>query len=205
MFIVVDNFLQNPYDLIQEVKRNIKIPAFTISQDNYPGIKVSTSNHIEGLIINKVKNILKNPNLICEELKYQVINKDFVMGIPHDDEDGMQSILFLNQNPKSNSGLELYRKKNDYLNGEYLNFMNYSLPYKEKFFSKKNKNFIDRMLYEDMIKKFKSNLERCGDRTIISNVFNRMVIFDSNQIHCAQKYFGTDVNNSRLSLVGFYR
>lgn len=205
MFIIIDNFLDNPFKFILESKKHIKIFNNIRKAQNYPGIKVSPSEETRFILKNKIEKVLNVQNIICDEINYQFIDKNFVTGIPHNDVSKYTTILFLNPNPPKNSGVELYKKMNDYTNDLYFNQMNSCLRQKEIFFSKKQKSIFDKIKYKYAVNKFKSQLETQGERTKISNVFNRMVIFDCDIVHCAQEYFGDDYNNCRLTLTGFYK
>lgn len=209
MFIVIDNFLDEPHKFICEAKKNRNIDIQIKTASNYPGKKVSTSIETKLFIENKVNQLL-NYKYQCGELQYQFIDGSFIKGIPHEDSANnykYTSILFLNQQSPNNTGLEIYQRWDNYFQDSFINPINLhnTVTEKEHFFNSTNKTILSKIKYTMLVEKFKYNLEKRGKRISIPNKFNRCVIFDSNLVHCAQNYFGTDETNCRLNLVGFFR
>ena len=87
-----------------------------------------TKHQIGDFIENKIKKI----SLIettCDEMEYQFVNKSFLTGTPHEDlPKSFTFIIFLHPCPKKSSGIELYKKFNEFpstkiINLNYLNEM----------------------------------------------------------------------------------
>ena len=207
MITIIDNFLENPYNLTLEARNNFKTKSLCITQQNYPGVKVSVDSNTKIYIENKIKK-LTNISSICEEMQYQFVNKNFLTGIPHEDLPySFTFIIFLYPEPKLNSGIELYKKYEQFpstkiINPNYLNIM---LHRKEKFFSSKSKSFFEGLKYKKTVKEVQKELKKYCSPLIVDNVFNRMLIFDSSIIHRPQNYFGTNEKDCRLNLVGFFK
>ena len=207
MITIIDNFLNNLQELIVEAKNNFKIDSLCIQQKNYPGIKVFPKPTTKKFIENKIKKI----SLIetaCDEMEYQFVNKSFLTGTPHEDlPKSFTFIIFLHPCPKKSSGIELYKKFNEFPSTKIinLNYLNEMLKKKEKFFSSKNKSFFERLEYRKTVRTVQKELEKYCTPLIVNNVFNRLVIFDSSIIHRPQNYFGNDESDSRLNLVGFFK
>lgn len=207
MITIIDNFLDNPHELVVEAKNNFKIKSLCTYQKNYPGVKVFPNSSTKKFIDSKIRN-LPFVKTACSEMQYQFVNKTFITGIPHEDlPKSFTFIIFLHPNPEKNSGIELYKKFNEFpstkiINQNYLNRMVYK---KEKFFSSKNKSFFEKLEYKRTIKEVQKELKKYCSPLVVDNVFNRLVIFDSSIIHRPQNYFGNDESDCRLNLVGFYK
>jgi hypothetical protein len=209
MITIIDNFLDNPHKLNIEAKNNSKIESLRIHQKNYPGIKVFTNQLTKKFIDTKIRNLsFITTSCTCSEMQYQFVNKTFITGIPHEDlPQSFTFLIFLHPNPEKNSGIELYKKFNEFpstriINPNYLNKMTYR---KEKFFSSKNKSFFERLNYKRTVREVQKELKKYCSPLVVNNVFNRLVIFDSSIIHRPQNYFGNNESDCRLNLVGFYK
>jgi hypothetical protein len=202
MIKVIDNFFQDPYSIKREAfKSKLK--------DNYlthPGTRCVIPKNIENLVLNSLKKEL-NEDVKIVECGFDFIDKRYVTGIPHSDSgrngyDGFKysAVLYLNENPPKNTGIEIY----DYAkNNRHLYFHTENAEnLKEGFFASK-KTFIDQFIWKNFIvKRCMSGLK---NKIEVSNKFNRMVVFDSDRIHRPQNYFGTNKENCRLSMIFFLK
>ena len=201
MIFVIDDFLKNPdkvrVDAYKMYANNSGIDEF----DNYPGLKIPIyDDALKIELQNSVRKCVRQyVNLV--ECSFQFIDKSFVKGLPHDDSDvKFTSIIYMNINPEDNSGTEIYdycyksRDKCLYKEEDYI------LNYKRDFILEKNKSFLFKYLYGVLVDKVLKD-QPCP--TVISNKYNRNLIFDSKYVHRAQNYFGKG-RDSRLCLVSFY-
>jgi hypothetical protein len=201
MIKVIDNFLPDPY-LIKRESFKSKI------KDNYlthPGTRKIIPTNIENLVSTLLKKEL-NENIKVVDCGFDFINEKYVTGIPHSDSgrNGYKysAVIYLNENPPENTGIEIYdyAKDNTHL---YFHTKN-AEELKERFF-KSNKNFVDKLIWKNLIvKRCVKELEN-KNKIEISNKFNRMIVFDSDRIHRPQNYFGTNDKNCRLSMIFFLK
>jgi hypothetical protein len=200
MIFVADNFLKNPDEIrIDALKRYSS--QSRVKSTNYPGIKFIIEDPIFKDQLKQGVSKIVNEKVTIVESCFQFVDKNFVKGIPHDDrERKYTSIIYLNQNPPKNSGTEIFEYC--YHNRSILyKDEKFIISFKESFITKNNKNFIDKFLYSRLIDKI---LKEQKYKTVISNMYNRHLIFDSKLTHRAQNYFGED-KNSRLCLVSFFQ
>ena len=109
--------------------------------------------------------------------------------------------------PPPNSGMEVYDSESkegsanmppDYITeSRYYNF----LSVKENFY-KDTTNFLKGYKYARMTKRMNSYFD---PSVKIPNKFNRLILFDGNLYHRAHKFFGTSVEDARLTLTSFFK
>jgi hypothetical protein len=201
MIFIKDNSFENPEKFRIDAIKKYKNKEFQVSE-NYPGKRCFVNDKsLLNLFSYKVGKIL-NENVKCQQLSYDFIDKNYCMGLPHDDRGRKYtSILYLNMNPPEKSGTDLFSVYLEYLNKQlYLN-EDVNAKLKRTFFGKNNRNFLERYLYKKTVKDLLKDLKY---KISVENKYNRLLIFDSNLVHRAQNYFGCDIN-SRLCLVGFFK
>jgi hypothetical protein len=127
-------------------------------------------------------------------MKFQIVHGDYDSGWIHSDEEFAQitGIIYLSPNSNLNGGTSIYREKANLIQHVHRN-----LKYKENFYK-------NNMTIEDA-KKYKEEHNAQYEETIrISNVYNRLISFDSHLHHAAQEFFG-EGQDSRLTLVFFVK
>ena len=201
MLYVVDNFLKDPYAV-----RNTALKCtYGCVSPRYPGIRSDdVPRHVSDYILKEMSYLVKRP-LGLANSSFQYVGKEFGDGIYHYDDDyqmgkGIQysCFIYLTPEPPANSGTEVCdvqsRKEfNQCINSnEYFNA-------KEKFHLNP-KNLVNRYRYSKVKRKVAS---LCTPMAIIPNKFNRLVIFDAYLNHRAQNFFGSSIENGRLTLVSF--
>ena len=204
MLRVIDNFFSDPYRV-----RNMGLKGEYYSSDDnrWPGYRWHPPEQFRKFYLDKVSNILDEElNLTSGNFSFQYIDKSWLDGLCHTDHPPFKytCITFLNPKPLSNSGTEVYR----YTSAEvYLENPPYNIPeklkrgtHKEDYY-RSSRNIIDRWIFNKFKKKYNSFWH---DPCIISNRFNRTLIFDSALYHRAQNFFGNNVKDSRLTLIGFF-
>ena len=118
-------------------------------------------------------------------------------GSIHHDQDIKYTVLtFLNLRYPSNSGIEIYNERTteDHSRGN-------SFESTKVNFYLSGKNPIERFFFEKKLKLYNSHLK---DPCIVSNKFNRTVIFSGSRMHRAQNFFGNNMSNSRLTMISFF-
>lgn len=196
MIYVEDDYFSDPYNIRNVAIKNIE--KFNIDTNFlWPGMR--WINGVEDSVKNKIlkttSNISHNSVFSQSKFHYQIIGKEYCEGSIHRDHSKYTALIFLNPNPPSDSGIEIYERKDD---NKIL--INYNLTQEKQKFMKSSKNFLDRFTYYNKLKKVSQLFEQ---PSIISNKFNRLVIFNSELYHSAQKYFGNSSSNSRLTIIGF--
>jgi hypothetical protein len=181
-FIVIDNFYENPIDV-----RNFAHNLDFEDHGFHPGKRTNISyltNHYE-----KFKMYLKpfgctdiiSSSPYSGSFQYNVSNNrswihvDVTDGIPENYQ-GWAGIIFLTQDCPFSAGTGFFK------------FVDGTTCYKE----------IKLLDNYDNIKERCQNFNDWELVTNIGNVFNRLVLFNSNLLHMSMDYFGFDINDSRL-------
>ena len=190
-FIVIDNFYENP-DKIREyaLKLDYKNP------ENHGAV---------GYRCESGRKILDGTKELFEKLLYSRIpdgNKEgewnystngcfqwcnaAVPIVYHCDSQQYAGIVYLTPNAPPNTGTSFFRHKK------------YKLRNSE-IFSKSD-------WYESDLKYKEPHLDKTQWETVdsVGNVYNRLVIFNAQQIHGVTEYFGENINNSRLFQLFFF-
>jgi hypothetical protein len=125
-------------------------------------------------------------------MSFQIVHDGYDSGWIHSDEEAAQitGIVYLSPNSNLNGGTSIYREKTNLIQNVHRNG-----KYKED-------SYKNNMTIEDA-KKYKEEHNAQYEETIrVSNVYNRLVSFDSHLHHAAQDFFGKG-EDSRLTLVFF--
>jgi hypothetical protein len=125
-------------------------------------------------------------------MNFQIVHEGYDCGWIHSDQGDSQitGIIYLSPNSNLNGGTSIYRQKSNLIqhvhrNNEY----------------KKN-SYLNKMNIEDA-KQYKQEHNSQFEETIrVSNIYNRLITFDSHLHHAAQDFFG-EGQDSRLTLVFF--
>jgi len=199
---IVDNFWENPY----------KLREFALQQEyldngsevGYAGERTARlhdlNNNITHVFFKKVLSLFFDVNkesvdyeVTCE---FQIISEKFEDGWCHTDSGrDIAGILYLTPNAPKNSGTSICKLKKNV----DLNKLNHSL--KNKFYTAAKIGDEDNMnLYRKTREEHNSKFETTVE---ISNVFNRLVVYNSKEWHKANYFFGKDKYDSRMTLVFF--
>jgi len=123
---------------------------------------------------------------------FQIVNEEYDSGWIHSDQETSQitGIVYLSPNSNLNGGTSIYREKSNLLQHTIRNN-----EYKED-------SYLNKMSIEDA-KQYKKEHNAQFEETIrVSNIYNRLIAFDSHLHHAAQDFFG-EGQDSRLTLVFF--
>lgn len=118
--------------------------------------------------------------------QFQLIDENYNYGWIHTDPDIITTILYLS--PNNTCGTSLY-KKTDYVKDF-------------KHLSDKKNAYLS---HTDNIEGLKKNNEMFEETVNIKGEYNRLLMFDSRLYHGAHKYFGSDIESTRLTLVTFIK
>ena len=191
MIIVKDNFLKDPYAV-----RNIALKQkYEKSDFNYPGLRSFTvPDTIKEYILSQIKHFANDHHLVLKECSFQIVNKDFGEGIFHHDNCQYTCLIYLSPNPPVDSGTEVcdldQTDDNIWDNARKIRFDHYADP----------RNLIKKYKYDRIRRKVNLHYNPILK---LQNRFNRCVIFDGFAHHRAQKFFGTSVQDSRLTIASF--
>ena len=201
MIKIVDNFFKDPY-AIRNIALINKSSFVDDPQARWPGMRIEMTHSPIMENVTKRIRIETNSNVFLRVAYLQFVDRSWGFGTCHADHgDTFSSIIYLTPDPPSNSGTEIYHGIRQWdppcpvtIRAEMFE------PKKRKYYES-NKTFIDRFLFTRDAKKYNSTYK---DPCVVSNKFNRMVVFDSRMSHRGQNYFGTNFSNTRLTLVSFF-
>lgn len=192
---IIENTFKDPY----EIRRTALSYEYASSVSlRWPGYRFDTPKSLKEFYTSLISNFIKE-KVTIQNSYFQYSDKSWISGSCHHDFGSKYTcITFLNPNNPPESGTEVYG--DEYCCSQTGVLIDKFDPLKTKYYSS-NKNILQKILFEKQLKKFNSNFK---NPCIVSNKFNRTVIFDSYKIHRAQNFFGDKVSNSRLTLISFF-
>ena len=198
---VLDNFLKDPYKVRKlALSSNFERES---SSANWAGYRVELPEPFRSQYLQQLNSIL-DEDLEFYQAYFQCIGKEWGSGVYHVDLESKWTVLtFLNLNPPSHSGIEIGEVHSDnYINSIFENGQKSIDAYGPflSMFNKSKKTPIQRFFFDREIKKYNSHYK---NPCMISNKFNRTVIFRGHRNHCAQNFFGTRPPDSRLTIISF--
>jgi hypothetical protein len=194
--VIQDDFFLNPYKIREHAISKLKQSSSSIINDknkNYPGVRIP----VDSEIMDKIKNFIEYRSE--RKIDYLVGNFHITssihkVGIIHKDPNPLAGIIYLNENPPSNSGTFFYS----------------SIP--KKYPVNDISEFCDiTSTTEDtnIIRDFAQTKEEYNAQFDIEfqieNKFNRFAAYDGTKLHSPGEYFGTDFEDSRLALVFVFK
>ena len=193
---VVDNFYNDPFAIREFALRQ----EFSRSEnDAWPGLRtkmlLDINKEFYNTFIIKVLNLFFNiPNdaVGCNfEIYFQSVSEKYRTAWVHKDFGvSFTGIIYLNPVAPLSSGTSVYEEK--YLNTRFE-------EHKEKFEFYNGKS-SDVVQFDQATDRNNSKFIKTAE---FSNVFNRLIIIPGDTWHNADGYFGTDINDSRLTQVFF--
>ena len=198
---VLDNLLKDPY----QVRRLALSSNFDRDSpaENWPGYRVNLPEPFRSQYLQQLNSIL-DEDLEFYQAYFQCIGKELGSGVYHVDLESKCTVLtFLNLNPPSHSGIEIGEVHSDnYINSIFENgqkSIDAYGPFLSRF-NKSKKTPIQRFFFDRKLKDYNSHYK---NPCVVSNKFNRTVIFRGHRNHCAQNFFGTRPADSRLTIISF--
>jgi hypothetical protein len=122
-----------------------------------------------------------------------------ITGIPptkgwiHTDKDVLTAIVYLTPNAALNTGTSIYRLKENLIGYDAKNLM----PVKERLYSHGDN-------LEEALLGVEENNSAFEETINISNLYNRLVVFDSSCFHAAQELCSSEEGHERLTLISFF-
>ena len=191
--IVIDNFFEDPFT-VREDALNQNYKSFLDGDLIWPGYRSDASELVKEYIIKEIKRLTNEPNLKIGHSSFQYIPEKYNEGSFHVDvPDKYTSIIFLSPNPPDYSGTEVCDDIKDPMSQDYWDKF---MPIKRSFI----RDGANLQEYDIMRKQSE---EKIIPMLKVPNKFNRMLLFDSHLFHRAQRFFGTNIWNSRLTLTSF--
>lgn len=120
---------------------------------------------------------------------FQLVSKDFEKGLIHQDGNVVfAGIIYLTPNAPLDSGTSIFRKNNLYNEEMYKQALNHNDLCLTK---DKRPSFDYHEMFEETVR--------------FNNVYNSLILFEGDQYHAANKFFGTTNENSRLTQTFFIK
>ena len=196
---VVDNFYKNP-DEVRELALNQNYKSCSeIKGLNYtfPGsrtddtAKISQDFHQK--FFTKFSSFFHNYNhdqlRMVMTSNFQYVPESFNKGVIHRDVGAIfAGLIYLSKNPKLDSGTTLFKKNKKYDEEKFIKVCKSN----DKLFMDGKYNELD-YSYEVMFDEFIK----------INNSYNTLIMYEADIFHAANKFFGTNKDNSRLTQVFF--
>jgi hypothetical protein len=195
---VLDNFLDDP-DKIREWA--LQQEYFTDEKGKWPGLRSKSIYELNPLFFQLVCRKFFSQFYDLREVKelnwhvsmsFQMVSKAYDSGWIHSDEGGAQitGILYLSPNANLNGGTSIYRNKSNIVQS-----ISKNTGFKED-------SYLNKITMQEAQKSQEENNAQYEETIRVSNVYNRLICFDSQLKHGAQDFFGEN-DESRLSLVFF--
>ena len=201
MLSVIDNFLDDPYLFRNTGLKLYNENNFIASDLRWPGCRVELPDFLVKKYIPKVESAV-DETLLSSSTFFQWVDETWVSGMWHEDPSDYTVLTFLNLDSPSNTGIEIGENTITSRTGsdcvEYMEEDNCII--KDSFY-RSSRNYYQRYLFKKKLDKYNSS-PYFKDPCVVSNKFNRTVIFEKCQLHRAQNFFGKG-KNARFTLISF--
>ncbi len=191
--IILDNFFNDPIKIVQFAN---SLEYYQDDKGKWPGKRTKELHEINRSFFenygSKILSILyptiKEKSFNCS-LYFQKISKEYTNKgwIHKDDTFDFTTIVYLSQHKEC--GTSLFDSKN--ISNEILNYEN-----KKNMYLKKN--------FKKEMKYLNENNSQFIETIKINSKFNRLIMFDGAQHHAAQKFIENNIEEERLTLIGFF-
>lgn len=178
--IVVDNFYEDP-DLVRRVALE---QTYETNFDSYKGNRTSKKFLPRGLK-QTFEGLIGRRITVWEEFNYNGIFQYCTAQVPlvyHTDPQSYAGIVFLTPDAPPQTGTSFFRSKSHKVRKVKPTDSLANEIFNNEFYDKTRFELIDS----------------------VGNIYNRLVLWDSNIIHAASEYFGSNINNSRLFHLFFF-
>jgi hypothetical protein len=194
---IVDNFYNDPYKI-----RELALAQTYTRHDGayWPGLRspmlLDIDNNLYDKFIHKLLSVFFNlpgDQLGCNiDVFFQTTSEQYEEGWTHIDTDvSFAGVIYLTPEPLLDSGTSIYQENT--VIGEY------DQSPKVDFYNGKTSNLDEyRTLRNTHNLKFTKTMD-------IANVFNRLVVFSGNDWHKENNFFGSTLDDSRLTQVFFVK
>jgi len=196
---ILDNFFDNPDGVRQWA---IQQPFYPSPDGRWPGMRTEdiskTNNLFFDLVVRKSLSLffdLKTDEQISWNAKmmFQIVHENYDSGWTHHDgsfNDLITGIIYLNKNKDLAGGTSLMKLKDNIFveNNEVSQF--------------KSQRFLKKSTIDEVAHHREAHNSQYEETIKVSNIYNRLLMFDSHLLHKAQNFFGKD-EDARLTLIFF--
>ena len=195
---VIDNFLDDPYSFRNFGLKNVNNK---VSSENWPGWRIDVPSSLSEKYRSKSEFIL-HTKLRIRRIYFQWVDESWLSGLWHTDGDDYTILTFLNLITPSNTGIEIGENTITSRTGsECVKYMMEDNAIIKNSFYRSSRNYYQRYLFKKKLDKYNSS-PYFKDPCVVSNKFNRTVIFNYGQLHRAQNFFGKG-KRSRFTMISF--
>ena len=195
---IIENFYENP-DAIREFALKQEY-TYCHERKNveyvYPGSRTKDiydlDPELQSKIIQKLVSVFHNSEYDYMRwgisTNFQSVTKEYAEGVIHTDTNTIfAGVLFLSPNAPLDAGTSLYRKGPLFDEGKY----KAALALNEREFreGKIVMNTAHHDMFEEIVR--------------VNNVYNTLIVYEGRHFHSANKFFGSNIENSRLTQVFF--
>ncbi len=118
---------------------------------------------------------------------FQLVEEKYQTGLIHQDKNTIfAGVIYLTPDAPLNSGTSLFQKNKKF---DEVRFQDGLKLNDERFINNEPIDFSYHDMFDEIVR--------------VNNVYNTMIVFEGDIPHCANKFFGDDLNNSRLTQVFF--
>lgn len=194
---VYDGFFPNP-DSVRAYAQTLDFP---VADGRWPGVRTKPLHLLDRKLFEYVNNRMlriffpdesQNIAYSARTVFQKIQDIDSIGWVHHDCPDIVTGIVYLTPTAPLNTGTSLYRLKAD-----LTHYPAEGMEVKEQFYRDKS-NAAEEAL--GVI----ANNAMFEETVNISNIYNRLVLFDSSEYHAAQKFTVEDQSCERLTLVTFF-
>ena len=194
---ILDNFFDDPDKVRTWALQQEYLPD---SEGRWPGLRSKFIHELDMPFFNYTcaKFFSQFYDLRQEQIEwnvsmcFQTVHEGYGSGWIHSDQETSQitGIVYLTPNSNLNGGTSIYREKSNIIHHTHRNI------------EQKKDSYLNNVSIEEA-KRYKQEHNSQFEETIrVSNVYNRLIAFDSHLHHAAQDFFG-EGQDSRLTLVFF--
>ena len=201
MLRVIDGFLDDPYLFRNTGLKLYNENNFIVTDLRWPGCRVEIPDSLVKKYIPEVESAV-DETLLSSSTFFQWVDETWVSGMWHEDPSDYTVLTFLNQDAPSNTGIEIGENTITSRTGsECVKYMMEDNAIIKNSFYRSSRNYYQRYLFKKKLDKYNSS-PYFKDPCVVSNKFNRTVIFNKFQLHRAQNFFGKG-KKSRLTMISF--
>ena len=197
--MVIDNFYDEP-ELVREYA--LGLDFFKGNRGSWPGVRTKLLHEFDRetleILGKKLMVYLKDYGYTgFDEFQsaFHSTPGSYTRGWVHDDDPKLNiaGVIYLNKEPLNGTGTTIYEDNNNFDGSKYSqafmeDVLDVSVEEKEKFNN----------IREQQVAEFKKTIT-------MESVYNRCIIFDTRQWHSPENFYGTTLEDSRLTQVFFAR
>lgn len=187
---IIDNFFEAP-----ELWRLFALKQDYLRDDTstWPGVRSASLNELDIELFNSLAaklmlHIHDKNNFLHLKVNFASVDGSFGSGWLHQDEPqyNVAGVIYLNPTPPDETGTCFYNK-----------IATSDTNFNQLFFDELSANLEDRSTFEQ----FKMDQRKLFAKTVtVENIFNRCLMFSPDQWHAVDKFFGSNLDDSRLTI-----